>query len=110
VHPERPNLFNPIHEEDQLAMLPKLIELADVPAFTINWGGSEAVSIEDWCGYLGELTGLEPEFGETENTIGSVTIDPSRLHELVGRTRVDWRDGIRRMVEALNPELLKTGA
>ncbi len=107
VHPEKPNLFNPIHEDDYIAMIPKLLTLADVPPVTINWGGSEATSIEDWCAYLGELTGLEPKFQATEQTLGSVTLDPSKMHELVGRTTVDWKDGIRRMVEALNPELLR---
>jgi hypothetical protein len=29
------------------------------------------------------------------------------MHERVGRTEVAWKDGIRRMVEARNPELLK---
>jgi hypothetical protein len=39
-------------------------------------------------------------FVETDQTIGSVVIDPTKMHELVGRTEVGWRDGIRRMVEA----------
>jgi hypothetical protein len=29
-----------------------------------------------------------------------VVIDPTKMHELVGRTEVDWRDGMRRMIEA----------
>lgn len=106
VHPEGPNLFNLIHQDDYIAMIPKLLEIADVPPVTINWGGSEATSIEDWCQYLGELTGLDAKFKPSENAFGSVVLDPTKMHELIGRTRVDWRDGIRRMVEALNPELL----
>ena len=30
----------------------------------------------------------------------------STMHELVGPARVHWRDGIRRMIEVRNPELL----
>ncbi len=74
---------------------------------TLNWGGSEPTSIEEWCAYIGELTGLEPKFNPTDTTIGSVTLDPAKMHELVGRTQIDWRDGIKRMVTALNPELLR---
>jgi nucleoside-diphosphate-sugar epimerase len=106
VHPDKPNLYNPIHEDDYIEMIPALLEIASVPAITINWGGSEATSIEEWCAYLGELTGLEPKFEYTEKSFGSVILDPTLMHEKVGRTKVDWRDGIRRMVETCNPELL----
>jgi hypothetical protein len=40
----------------------------------------------------------------------SVTTDNTRLHELVGETTVDWRDGMRRMVAARHPELTLAGA
>ena len=32
------------------------------------------------------------------------------MHELVGHTRVHWRDGMRRMVEAMRPDLLNADA
>ncbi len=106
VHPESPNLYNPIHEDDYIAQVPRLLEVADVPATTVNWGGSDAVSIEEWCEYLGELTGLEARFQPSEHALGSLTMDLTRMHQMLGRTRVHWRDGIRRLVEARNPELL----
>jgi nucleoside-diphosphate-sugar epimerase len=106
VHPESPNLYNPIHEDDYIAQVPRLLEVADVPATTVNWGGSESVSIEQWCAYLGELTGLEARLQASESALGSLTMDLTRMHRLLGRTRVHWRDGIRRLVEARNPELL----
>jgi hypothetical protein len=106
VHPESPNLYNPIHEDDYIAQVPRLLEVADVPATTVNWGGSETVSIEQWCQYLGELTGLEARLQASEHALGSLTMDLTRMHRLLGRTRVHWRDGIRRLVEARNPELL----
>ena len=106
LHPEKPNLFNPIHEDDIVRQVPKLLQAASVPATIVNWGGDPA-SIEEWCAYLGELTGLEPKFEETPDTIGSVTIDRTRMHELIGKAEVSWKDGVRRMVEARAPELLK---
>jgi nucleoside-diphosphate-sugar epimerase len=102
-----PSLYNLIHEDDYIRMIPRLIEIADVPPVTVNWGGSEATSIEEWCAYLGELTGLEPKFNPTDETLGSVTLDPTKMHDLVGETQVSWRDGLARMVKARNPELLK---
>ena len=108
INPDAPNRYNPIHEDDYIAHIPKLLAIAAVPAVTLNWGGSEAVSIEDWCSFLGELTGMTPQFETREDTLGPLPVDVTRMHELVGRTHVDWREGIRRMVAARSPELLKT--
>ncbi len=105
IHPERPNLFNLLHEDDYLAHVPRLLDVAAVPATIVNWGG-EPVSIEEWCGWLGELTGLEPAFEETTATLARLPLDRTRMLELLGETRVDWREGLRRMVRARNPELL----
>ena len=107
IHPDGPNRYNLIHEDDIVAMLPGLLEIASVPATTVNWGSDEPTALEDWCAYLGELTGLEPRFDVTEKSLGALALDTARLRERVGSTRVDWRDGIRRMVEARNPELLQ---
>ena len=107
VHIDAPSVYHPIHEDDIIALVPGLLAAAASPATTINWGGDEAVSIEEWCGYLAELTGIEPTFAPTADTIDSVEIDLTRLHQLVGTTTVDWRDGMRRMVEARHPELLQ---
>ncbi len=101
IHPDRPNTFNPIHEDDIIRMIPRLLEIASVPATTVNWGGSETASIEDWCALIGEAVGRDVSFVETEQTIGSVVIDPTKMHDLVGRTEVGWRDGMHRMVNAV---------
>jgi nucleoside-diphosphate-sugar epimerase len=106
VHTEKPNRYNPIHEDDLIRQVPALLTAATVPATIVNWAG-EPATIEEWCAYLGELTGFEAKFEETDNTIGSVTCDLTRMHELVGKAEVPWRDGMRRMVEARAPEMLK---
>ena len=104
LHPERPNRFNPIHEDDILAGIPSLLAAASVPATIVNWGG-EPSSIEEWCTYLGELTGLPVRFDETTDTIGSVTIDRSKLRSLAPAPTVDLHDGLARMVAARFPDL-----
>ena len=107
VHGNGPALYNPIHEDDIVAMLPKLLEIADVPPVTVNWGGEEAVSIQDWCAYLTELTGVEIPLQEGPTAMPSVTVDLSKQHELVGKAEIGWRDGFRRMVEVRHPDLVK---
>lgn len=106
LHPERPNRFNPIHEDDLIRQVPELLRVAGVPATIVNWAG-EPATIEEWCAHLGELTGLEAKFEETPATIGSVTCDLTRMHELISKAEVPWREGLRRMVAARAPELLK---
>jgi UDP-glucuronate 4-epimerase len=108
VHLDAPSVYHPLHQDDILAMIPGLIAAACSPATTVNWGGDQPVSIEDWCGFLSELTGVPVRFAPTRDTIDSVQIDLTRMHELVGTTSVDWKDGMRRMVAARHPELLGT--
>jgi nucleoside-diphosphate-sugar epimerase len=106
VHPERPNLYNLLHVDDYVEKVPRLLAAASVDTTTVNFGGSEATSIEEWCGYLAELTGLVPTFTDDPETFGSLCLDTERMHALIGPTRVAWRDGILRMVRALAPETL----
>jgi nucleoside-diphosphate-sugar epimerase len=107
VYAEAPSEYNPIHDDDILAMIPGLLAAASIPATTVNWGGSEVVSIQEWCAYLGELTGVEPKFFPTDQTLASVSIDTTRMEALVGRTAVAWHDGFRRIVQSNYPDRLK---
>jgi nucleoside-diphosphate-sugar epimerase len=106
VHVDAPSVFNPIHEDDIAAMIPAMLAAASVPVTVVNWGGDDAVSIEDWCARLGTLTSLEPIFQPTDQTIQSVTVDLTRMHELIGHTKVPWQEGFARMVAARHPELV----
>ncbi|MEZ5180345.1 MAG: NAD(P)-dependent oxidoreductase [Acidimicrobiales bacterium] len=101
-----PAIYNPIHEDDIVAMVPRMLEAADVPATIVNWGGEEVVSVQEWSAYLTELTGVEIPLVEGPSAIPSVVADLTRAHELVGRAEVGWRDGFRRMVEARHADLL----
>ena len=98
VHADRPNLFNPIHHDDIARMVPALLDAASAPTTVVNWGGDETVSLEEWCELIGSEAGCVPTFIETDSTIGGVRVDLTRMHELVGHTKIDWREGMRRLV------------
>jgi len=100
VTPDGPHLYNPIHDDDIAAMLPKLVAAASVPATTVNWGGSEAVALEEWCAFLAAEVGREARFAVQPFAIPAACIDTTRMHEIAGRTAVGWREGLRRMVAA----------
>jgi UDP-glucuronate 4-epimerase len=104
-----PARYNPIHEDDIIATIPKLLAVASVPATTLNWCGEHAVSLQEWCGYLGSLVGKEPVFQESEQALRGNPTDPSRMRELVGVTAVDWQDGMRRLATNFHPELVGSG-
>jgi UDP-glucuronate 4-epimerase len=105
VPPGGPARYNPIHEDDIIATIPKLLEVASVPATTVNWAGDQTVSIQEWCAYLGSLVGGVPAFQDSGQALRGEPVDLTRMHELVGTTNVDWRDGMRRMVANFHPEL-----
>lgn len=106
VPPGGPARYNPIHEDDILATIPKLLEVASVPATTVNWSGEATVSLQEWCGYLGSLVGKEPTFEESGQALRGNPTDVTRMRELVGDTTVDWRDGMRRMAVKFHPDLV----
>jgi UDP-glucuronate 4-epimerase len=108
VHPDAPSEFQPIHSEDIVAMVPKLLDVASVPATIVNWGGDERVSVEEWTAYLGELTGADPKLVPSEQSLASVCLDLTRMHELVGHPTIGWREGFRRMVAGKQPDLQPT--
>jgi hypothetical protein len=40
------------------------------------------VALETWCAWLGELTGIPPQWHETPDTIASLPVDLTRMHAL----------------------------
>ncbi|WP_197375045.1 NAD-dependent epimerase/dehydratase family protein [Mycolicibacterium baixiangningiae] len=105
LHPDKPNNYNPIYEDDYVALGIRAMEVADTPPVVVNWAGSETVSVEDYCAYLGELVGVEPILEYTPAAHTPLWPDITHMHEVLGRTTVPWRDGMRRMIAARHPEL-----
>jgi nucleoside-diphosphate-sugar epimerase len=56
-----PAMYSPIHEDDIFGQTGALLAAASVPATIVNWAGDEPVSAQEWCAYMGELTGCPPE-------------------------------------------------
>lgn len=105
VLPEAPSVYSPIHSDDIIRQIPRLLGVASVPATTVNWAGPDVVSVQEWCGYLGSLVGKEPLFEETDKALPSVAVNVTRMEELIGPAAVRWRDGMARMAAASHPEI-----
>ncbi|WP_101759725.1 NAD(P)-dependent oxidoreductase [Oceanicoccus sp. KOV_DT_Chl] len=106
VHPDAPNYYNLLHADDYIAKIPYLLAAATPEVTTVNFGGSQRTSIEEWCAYISELTGFEPIFKNNPKAFGSLCIDTEKMHSLIGETAVDWKQGIKRQLEKLAPEVL----
>jgi nucleoside-diphosphate-sugar epimerase len=109
LHPDRPNRFNPIYEDDYVTLGVRALLVGTVPALVVNWAGSETVSAEEYCEYLGDLVGIPPRFVYSDTAYTPLWADVSRMHEVLGSTTVPWRDGMRRMLEARHPERVSPG-
>ena len=95
----------PIHEADIFDQLPALLAAASVPAVITNWGGDQHVDIRELVTFMADQVGREVQFGSSAEGIMQLRPDPTRRRRIAGPCRVDWRDGIRRMITARHPEI-----
>ena len=104
--PTRPCMHSPVHEDDLSAHIGPLLKAASVPATIVNWGGADAVNVEDWIHYLAGLTGLTPKIQHSDDLpIPSCITDTTFGRSIGLEWKVNWKDGMRRMVAARHPEL-----
>jgi nucleoside-diphosphate-sugar epimerase len=96
-----PAMYSPIHEDDIFGQTEALLAAASVPATVVNWAGDEPVSAQEWCAYMGELTGGAPDVTvrEVPGGIRGVVNDVSRRSSITGPCQVPWRHGVERLVE-----------
>lgn len=97
-----PCRYSLIHQDDINGQLEALLDAASVPATVVNWAGDETPSVQEWCAFMGEITGRVPDVrsipvdGTTRGSIADVT----RRRSITGPCTVSWRDGIRRVYES----------
>ncbi len=102
--PNGADFLSPIHEEDILSHVPGLLAAATIPATITNWAGDHAVDFRDLCRHMAALVGKEVHFAQTVS-YPHTALDATRRRELAGACKVDWREGITRMVAARHPEI-----
>jgi nucleoside-diphosphate-sugar epimerase len=101
--------YSPIHDDDIAAQVEPLLAAASVPATIVNWCGDDAVSVQQWSAYFGELLGVDPVVEVTPvpcSSLGSVG-DPTKRRSITGPCKVHWRDGFRRMAAHFHPDRVR---
>ncbi len=101
LHPDRPNNYNPIFEDDYVRLATRALEVAAPDPVVVNFAGSETVSAEDYCAYLGELVHKPARIRYDEDAPWPLWPDVTLMHAVLGRTEVPWREGMRRIAEAV---------
>lgn len=101
-----PCMYSPIYEGDINMQVGALLAAASTPALIVNWGGDEAVSVQEWAAYAGELMGVNPTLDVVSiaGTHRGSIADTTRRKALTGPCTVDWREGIRRTVASRHPD------
>lgn len=98
-----PCMYQPIHQDDINTQVAGLLEAATTPATIVNWAGDEAVSVQEWAAYMGELLGRPaevqsvPAAGTLRGSCADVT---SRL-AATGPCRIGWHEGIADLVDSI---------
>jgi nucleoside-diphosphate-sugar epimerase len=97
--------YMPIHEDDINRQTAALLEAATVPARIVNWGGDDAVSVQEWCAFFAELTGhdVPVDVVETPGTLRGSIADPTARQAIAGRCEIGWKDGLRAAYAARHP-------
>jgi nucleoside-diphosphate-sugar epimerase len=97
--------YMPIHEDDINRQTAALLEAATVPARIVNWGGDEAVSVQEWCAFFAELVGhdVPVDVVESPGTLRGSIADPTSRQAITGPCEVAWRDGLRASFEVRYP-------
>ncbi len=100
-----PTAYSPIHQDDMNAQVEPLLAAASIPATIVNWAGDDAVTVEEWCQYLSELTGRTPiyEYRDYPHSIRGAISENTRRRALTGPCRVEWKEGFRQTFEARYP-------
>jgi UDP-glucuronate 4-epimerase len=95
----RGNYGSPISEEDVATQgSGPLFDIASVPATIVNWAGDDVVSATELCDYLGEISGIAPQYEEDDMAFDFFASDNTRRESLIGPCEVNWREGVRRTI------------
>jgi nucleoside-diphosphate-sugar epimerase len=101
LHPDAPNHYNPVYEDDYVRLAVRALQVASPDPVVVNFAGSETVSAEEYCAYLGELVGRPALIRYDPGAPWPIWPDVTRMHEVLGRTQVPWREGMRRVADAM---------
>jgi UDP-glucuronate 4-epimerase len=97
LHPDAPNNYNPIFEDDYVRLAVRSLQVASPEPVVVNFAGSETVSAEDYCEFLGGLVGRPVRIRYDPEAPWPLWPEVTRMHAVLGRCAVPWQEGMRRI-------------
>ena len=97
--------YTPIHDDDIVDQVEAMLDAAATPATIVNWGGDEVITVQEWCGYMGELIGkpVEVVSRPIPGGPGGMVADRAKRLSITGPCKVSWKDGMRRLLQDRHP-------
>ena len=106
VNPTEPRGASVMWQGDAVRLAIKAFDVGQVPPLTVNFCGDEAVSIEEYCTYVGGLLGIAPRFKYTDGTYPAGQMDTTLMHEVLGYCETSWQEGFRLLAVHRYPDLV----
>jgi nucleoside-diphosphate-sugar epimerase len=101
--PHENNMHSPVHIEDMKHQLEPLLDAASNPALIVNWGGDEAVSMQEWVRLTNEWSGKTATI-EVRGVVGAPianAADPTLRKSITGPSRIKFHDEFRKMYDQI---------
>jgi UDP-glucuronate 4-epimerase len=101
VAPHANNVHSPIHIDDIVAQVEPMLEAASNPAFIVNWGGDEHISVQEWVRLANEWSGKNAEVQVMPAPGAPIAnaSDPALRKSITGACRMDFRAEYRALFE-----------
>lgn len=105
IYPDRNSIWQFIHDDDIYGQIPYLLQAASTKPVTLNWTGSELVDMKEVARFIAKRLGVaSPEFVEDPWGLFPTLADTSKLVQLAGPCKVDWKEAFDRVMDDLFPD------
>ena len=96
-------MHSPIHIDDIIAQVEPLLDAASNPAFIVNWGGDEHVSVQEWVRLANEWSGKQASVQVMPAPGAPIAnaSDPTLRRSITGPCTKDFHTEYRRLYESM---------
>lgn len=101
--PHANNVHSPIHIDDIVAQIEPMLAAASTPAFIVNWGGDEHVSVQEWVRLAGEWSGKQASVQVMPAPGAPIAnaSDPTLRRSITGPCSKDFRTEYRKLFDRM---------